>query len=89
MAADRHRALGEHAYGVDQPGTAFHFDHVGPGAHHRGGILKRLLRRGVSHKRQIGEQQAGGGPATHRPGVVSNILYRHRQSGVMSLDRHP
>jgi excinuclease Cho len=59
------------------------------GAHDGCSVFKRLLRRGVSHKRQVGEQQASRRTTTDGSGVISNILNRYRQSGVMSLDRHP
>ena len=58
-AAHRYRALGEHFHRVAQPAAAFQFHHVGAGAHQLGGVGEGLFRGGVTHERQIGQQQAG------------------------------
>ena len=89
MAAHRHGALGEHLHRIHQPGAAFNFDHVSASTHDRCRVFECLLRRGIGHKRQIGKQQAGWSPAAHRTRVVSDILNRDRQGGIMSLYRHP
>ena len=89
MSADGDRALGEHFHGLHQPGATFNLDHIRARTHDGGRIFKGLFRRRVSHKRQIGEQQAIRRAATHRLRVVSDILNRHRQGGVMPLYCHP
>ena len=61
VAAHRHCALGEHFHRVAQPAAAFQFHHVGAGAHQLGGVGEGLFRGGVTHERQIGQQQAGAG----------------------------
>ena len=88
MSAYGYRALGEHFHRIRQPCAALDFDHIGPRAHHDGGVLEGLFRRGVSHKRQIGEQQAVWRAPAHRAGMVGDIFYGHRQGGVVALYRH-
>ena len=88
MTANRHRAFGEHFYGIRKPGATFDFDHIRARAHHDGGVFKCLLRSGVSHKRQVGEQQAVGRATAHGAGVVGNVFHGDRQGGVVPLYRH-
>ena len=89
MPAHRHGALGEPLHRIHKPGAAFNFDHIGTGTHHCRRVFECLFRRGIGHKRQIGKQQARWGATAHGAGMVSDILNRYRQGGIMSLYRHP
>ena len=88
VAANRHRAFRQHFHRFRKPGAAFKLDHVGACAHHNGGVSEGLFRGGVGHKRQVSEQQAMGGAATYRLGVVGDIFHGHRQGRVVPLHRH-
>ncbi|MNP70326.1 hypothetical protein D3C76_1665450 [compost metagenome] len=79
MAADGDGALREHFHRFAKPTAAFYFDHVGPGAHHLGRALAGKLRRGVTHERQVGQQQAGWCPTAYRAGMVSHVGHGYRQ----------
>ena len=65
-----------------------HRNHIGSRAHHDGGVLEGLFWCGISHKRQVCEQQAVRRAAAYRAGMVGDIFYGHRQGGVVALYRH-
>ncbi|CNU19043.1 Uncharacterised protein [Salmonella enterica subsp. enterica serovar Bovismorbificans] len=88
MTTNRHGAFGEHFHRINQPGAAFNFDHIGPRTHHDSRVFTCLFRGGVSHKRQVGEQQAVRRATSHGTSVVSDIFHGDRQGGVVPLNRH-
>ncbi|MCY1175339.1 hypothetical protein D9M73_155720 [compost metagenome] len=89
VRAHRHTTLGQQADGFGQPGCAFDFYHVGAGLHQCGAVGKGLLRRGVGHERQVGEDQRAVVAAFDAGGVVGHLRRGDRQGAVVALQDHP
>ena len=56
--------------------------------HQAHGILQCLLRRGIAHERQIGDEERPVQAARHGPRVIDHVVDRDRHRGVVSLDHH-
>lgn len=88
MRAHWHATFGQQTDGLCQPGGAFELDHVGAGLHQGGAVGEGLLRCGVGHERQVGEDQGALVATLDAGSVVGHFGGRDRQGTVMALQDH-